>query len=110
MKQQLHRHGEVVLKQTTLPEGARLIEKGKSLIVGHSESGHHHVLTLPKLEIKMFEFEGRTYLDVPLEAKLEHQKVGVETHGTQVISPGIYERNIKRAYSYAEKLMKRVVD
>jgi|ERR1051326_6865460 hypothetical protein len=106
----LHRHGEVVLKQTTLPKQAKLIQKGRSLIVGHSESGHHHVLTLPKLEIKMFEHEGKTYLDVPLEARLTHQKTGIEIHTEQVIAPGIYERVIKRAYNYAEKVMKKVID
>jgi hypothetical protein len=105
----LHRHGEVVLKEARLPKRAKLVQQGRSLIIGHSESGHHHVLTLPTLEIKMFEFEGRTYLDVPLQAKLEHQKT-VEKHETQVIAPGIYERTIKRAYNYAEKVMKQVID
>lgn len=110
---QLHRHGEVLLRPATLPKEAKLIETGKSLIVGHSESGHHHVLTLDETseaEIKMFEFEGKTYLDIPLQARLQHQKLGEETHGVQDISVGIYERIVKRAYSYAEKMMKRVID
>lgn len=105
----LHRHGEVVLKSSTLPKEAKLIESGKTVIVGHSESGHHHTLTVPKIGIKVFEHGGRTYLDVPLKAKLEHQKT-VEEHKTQFILPGIYERTIKRAYSYAEKVMKKVID
>lgn len=115
---QYHRHGEVLLKPAILPQEAQLIQSGNDLIIGHSESGHHHVLTLEKnvLEktanavIKIFEFEGKTYLDIPLEAQLKHQKVGTETHGTQTIQPGIYERIIKRSYSYAEKIMKRVID
>jgi hypothetical protein len=105
----LHRHGEVVLKPTTLPKKAKLVEEKKSVIVGHSESGHHHVLTATA-PIKVLELEGRTYLDVPLEAKLSHQKVGTETHGTQVIAPGVYERVIKRSWSYAEKIMKKTID
>lgn len=107
----IHRHGEVVIKEVnTIPKEAKLVESGKSVIVGHSESGHHHVLTLPKLEIRMFEHEGKTYLDVPLEAKLTHQKTGFETHGTQTIPRGTYERIIKRSFSYAEKMMKKVID
>lgn len=106
---QKHRHGEIVLKPSAIPKEAKLVQTGKSIIIGHSETGHHHVLTVPKLDIKVFEFEGKTYLDIPLEAKLEHQKT-IEEHKTQVIAPGIYERTIKRAYSYAEKMMKRVID
>ena len=105
----IHRHGEVVLKPiNSIPKEARLLETSKSVIVGHSESGHHHVLTATA-PLRVFEFEGRTYLDVPLESKLTHQKVG-EAHDTQVIAPGVYERVIKRAYNYAEKLMKTVRD
>jgi hypothetical protein len=40
----LHRHGEVVLKSSKLPKQAKLIETSNSVIVGHSESGHHHNL------------------------------------------------------------------
>jgi len=108
--QQIHRHGEVILRPASLPQRARLTEQLNKVIVGHSESGHHHVLTLPKSLIKVFEFEGRTYLDIPLEAKLTHQKTGVETHGTQTIAPGVYERVVKRAYNYSEKMMKKVID
>lgn len=113
MKQQLHRHGELILVPIkSVPKDAKLVEEKNSLIVAHSESGHHHTLTIPDLKeaiIKLFEFEGRTYLDIPLKAKLEHQKT-VEKHSTQVILPGIYERIIKRSYSYAEKVMKKVID
>lgn len=117
MKQQTHRHGEVVLKPATMPEGVKLIQSGNDLIIGHSESGHHHVLTLEKnalakatdAVIKIFEFEGKSYLDIPLEAQLVHQKE-FEKHATQVIQPGIYERIIRHSYSYAEKIMKRVID
>jgi hypothetical protein len=106
----LHRHGELILKSVThIPDEARLVENKKSLIVAHSESGHHHTLTAPAT-IRFLEHEGKTYLDIPLQAKLQHQKAGTETHGTQVIEPGLYERIIKRSYSYAEKVMRRVQD
>lgn len=107
---QLHRHGEIVLKPARLPKQAKLVERNKSVIVGHSESGHHHVLTVPQTAIKVFEHEGKTYLDIPLEARLTHQKTGQEIHAEQTIAPGIYERVIKRAYNYSEKMMKKVID
>ena len=106
------RHGECsLLPLDSLPKGAKLVESVKSFIVGHSESGHNHILTAPKeAELNIFEFEGKTYLEVPLESKLTHQKTGTETHGTQVVAPGVYERKIKESYSYATKVLRRVQD
>ena len=103
------RHGEISMVPCKLPKGAKLISEEKQFIVGHSESGHNHVLEAQSA-FKVFEFEGKTYLDIPLEAKLTHQKVGTETHGTVVVKPGIYERLIKKSYSYAQKVTRRVLD
>ena len=107
------RHGEVLLiPAESLPKGAKLVEEKNSLIIGHSESGHHHVLTIPResgVMIKMYEKDGKTYLDIPRQANLEHQKT-VEKHDTQIFRPGIYIREIRQSYSYAEKIMKRVID
>lgn len=105
----IHRHGEVILIQRELPKKAKQLEETKSFVVGHSESGHHHVLTSTS-PFKVYELEGKTYLELSTEAKLKHQKTGTETHGIQKIKPGIYERLIKRSYSYGEKIMRRVQD
>lgn len=105
------RHGEVILKKVSeIPAGAKLVEERNSVIVGHSESGHHHVLEAENgVMIKMYEIDGKTYLDLPSKGNLIHQK-SVESHGTQVIERGIYIREIRQSYSYAEKIMKRVID
>ncbi len=108
----LHRHGEIILKSAKIPKEAKLKETGKSLVVGHSETGHNHVLELERTQtadIKIFEYEGKTYLDVPLQAKLVHQKE-IEKHETQVIAPGTYEFHPRQSYSYAEKIMRRTLD
>lgn len=109
----LHRHGEIILiKIDSLPKEARLVKTGKEIMVGHSESGHHHVMTLDKTataDLRMFEFEGKTYLDIPLEAKLIHQKE-MEKHATQTFEKGVYEFHPRQSYNYAEKIMKRVID
>lgn len=106
------RHGEVLMKKVKeLPLGAKLIEEGKSIIVGHSESGHNHVLMAESgVKIKMYEIDGKTYLDLPSKVNLTHQKNSTENHGTQVFSPGIYIREIRESYSYEKKIMRRVID
>jgi hypothetical protein len=106
-----NRHGENLFIQVPeIPKGAKLVEEGNKLVVAHSESGHNHTLTVPKtFNIKMFEFGGITYLDVPLEAKLQHQKT-VEAHPDQIMKPGFYKKLIHRAYSYTEKVTKKVID
>lgn len=106
------RHGEVLLKQVDkLPEGAKLIESGESVIVGHSESGHDHVLTVPRGTgiVKMYEIDGKTYLDIPRKADLVHQK-SAESHSTQTFAPGIYIREIRQSYSYGERIMRKTID
>lgn len=40
MKTQIVRHGEVVLKPTTLPKGAKLEKEVSEIVVAHSETGH----------------------------------------------------------------------
>lgn len=106
------RHGEVILKKTDkIPTGAKLVEEGVSVIVGHSESGHHHRLTLERGAgvVKMYEIDGKTYLDLPRKAELVHEKSS-KNHKTQTFAPGIYIREIRQSYSYGEKIMKRVID
>jgi hypothetical protein len=105
------RHGEVIIKKvTSIPSGAKLVGKGNKVIVGHSESGHHHVLEAEQgVEIKMYEIDGKTYLDIPSKSDLVHQKSS-ENHKTQTFAPGIYIREIRQSYSYASKQMRRVID
>jgi len=105
------RHGEVILKKVkSIPKGAKLIEEGQKIIVGHSESGHHHVLEAEHgVTIKMYEIDGKTYLDLPSKVDLVHQK-SAESHGTQTFAPGIYIREIRQSYSYGERIMRRTID
>jgi len=109
----LGRHGEVILmKVDALPRNAELKEEGHSIIVGHSESGHHHVLDIDRKSgttIKLYEANGRTYLDIPIMAHLSHKKE-VEKHDTQVFESGVYIREIRESYSYGERVMRRVQD
>lgn len=102
------RHGEVFLRKIEkIPDNAKLVFEGSEYIAGHSESGHHHVITADV--IKCYEVDGKTFLDIPKVGKLTHQKSGEYTHGTQTIQ-GVYERIIKRKFNPYTKLMEKVRD
>lgn len=107
------RHGEnLFIPIDEIPQKARLVESGKSLVVAHSETGHHHVAVLPKTaeaEIRMFEFDGKTYLDIPLEAKLKHQKE-VEAHPTLNMPAGKYLKIVDTEFDYGLKVSRKVMD
>lgn len=105
---EIRRHGEVLLKPISKPKGLKDVAPVTHFIVGHSESGHHHVLTAQAIQV--YEQDGRMFLHIQDEAQLIHQKTGTETHGTQLVEPGWYERIVKRSYSYAAKVMRRVQD
>lgn len=104
-----HRHGEVSLIPTTLPAGAKLISESKSVIAGHSESGHHHVMTADT-PIKVYEHNGLTYLVNETTAHLTHQKEGTETHGVQILNPATWVKPVKKSFSYITSIMRRVQD
>lgn len=113
MKNTQIRHGEnLFISVPEIPKGARLVEQGNNLVVAHSETGHNHTLTLPKTSeafIKIFELDGVTYLDVPLEAKLQHQKT-VEAHPTLTMKKGFYRKLVDQEFDYGAKLLRRVMD
>ena len=105
----LHRHGEVVLVQSTIPKNAKLIYEGTEYIVGHSESGHHHVLEATEPVIRVYELDNKIYLDIQKPTNLVHKKVG-EIHKTQTVKKGTYQRIIKREFDYFTGLIQQVRD
>jgi len=106
------RHGEVILYPITgLPEMAILKKEDESIVVAHSETGHHHVLdTLDKSKIKVYTWNGDTYLEVPTLSKLWHQKTGEHVHETHEVAPSVYKINIKKEYDYFSKKLRQVRD
>lgn len=111
MKDQIVRHGEVILKPIKeLPKEATLEKESKSYIVAHSETGHHHVLTTDLSPFKVFSWSGETYLEVPELSKLIHQKTGKDVHAPHKIVPGFYKINIKKHFDYFKGALERVRD
>lgn len=102
------RHGEVLLQPVEkAPEGK--VTKHKTFIVGHSETGHHHVLEATKsFEVtKMSNDELYVRLFEP--AKLVHKKT-VNRHHDLAVIPGIYKVIRKNEYDPFEKVMREVWD
>jgi hypothetical protein len=67
------RHGEVMLVPVdTVPVGA--CERVTSCIVGHSESGHHHVLDSAQEFSQLVAADGALYVDLEGPTRLWHQK------------------------------------
>lgn len=111
-KPTIHRAGEVILKPSKLPKGAKLNKEDKKIIVAHSETGHHHILEtkVDMSKIKVYSWNGETYLEVPEIAKLWHQKTGNDVHTEHTIAPSAYKVVIKKEFDYFAGIMRQVRD
>ena len=109
MKPQIIRHGEVILKPTTLPQEAQLVEETNKYIVAHSETGHHHVLeSVDKYEI--YTLDDDTYISLGTVGDLTHQKTGKDVHTPHKVVPSTYKVIIKKEFDYYEGVMWQVRD
>lgn len=67
------RHGEVLLFPVeSVPSGR--VERVTNCIVGHSESGHHHVLESDRPFAKIMVANGEFYVDLDAATPLRHHK------------------------------------
>lgn len=114
MKPQIIRHGEVILKPETLPSNATLIEEKESIVVAHSETGHHHVLSVKEKidtsKIKVYSWNGETYLEVPQLSELWHQKTGKDVHTPHTVVPAVYKVTLKKEFDYFQGVLRQVRD
>lgn len=113
--QQLIRHGEVLMYPVKeLPIGAILQDEKSSIVVAHSETGHHHVLRVKDKvdtsKIKVYAWNNTTYLEVPELSELLHEKIGKDVHKTHTVNPGIYKINIKKEFDYYKGIIRAVQD
>lgn len=88
------------------PEGGRLI-------VGHSETGHHHVIDARHGSVAVLDKppEGMRILRalITQTTQLEHLRPH-DTHAPVTLEPGEYELRIAREYDPYEKLARQVSD
>lgn len=103
-------HGEnAIVPVDKMPKGKT--EKHKTFIVGHSETGHHHVLeSINKTEdFDIIVKDGEIYFTNSYEAKVTHKKTH-DIHETVTVAPGIYKVNRKTEYSPFDKVVRNVWD
>ena len=101
------RHGEVLLRPIDeIPAGDRT--EVMSCIVGHSETGHHHVLSCDESFWQIVSGES-LYIELPRPGTLEHLK-GFDQHQTLDVPPGKYQVIKKTEYNPFTKLITYVVD
>lgn len=82
------------------------LEKGM-LILGHSETGHHHVLepvnkksTISKAALALIDAANDTYIELKLNepCQIIHLR-GFDTHAPAVLPPGEYIRGVREEQS-----------
>lgn len=101
------RHGEIMLVPVTaVPEGNT--SKHNIFIVGHSETGHHHVLE-SKAKFEITEANQELYFRLFEPSKLVHKKT-TDKHRTLTIPAGIYKRYHDTEYNPFTRLIEKVRD
>lgn len=98
-------HGENFLRPVTdVPKGDWT--KHDIFTVGHSESGHNHVLDG---KVEVLESKEKTIVHILKNTNLFHQK-DHEVHETITVAPGFYEVTHKTEYDPFAKVVRRVFD
>ena len=97
-----------------LPDGlTETMPENGALIVTHSETGHHHAMTLDRTEeapsVQMFSGDNPllSWLQVNRPTVLEHKRP-FDTHEPILFSPGVYE--VRRQREYTPEGWRRVED
>lgn len=102
------RHGEVLLQPVSeLPKGKK--EVHKTFIVGHSETGHHHVLESNEAFKVLTADKDSIWIEVLKPANLVHKK-STDFHKTLPVAPGKYHVIYKQEYDPWEKVVRNVAD
>lgn len=113
--------GEIMVRRIGDLPSNRAIPKGYtalpaengSLIVGHSETGHHHVIDARHGSVAVMDKppEGMRILRALIEqpTPLTHLRE-TDTHAPLMLEPGEYELRIAREYDPYEKLARQVAD
>lgn len=101
-------------KDRKLPNGFTAMKAdGHHFIVGHSETGHHHVIDAAGATVGVMERPpaGMRVLYMILEnpLALEHLR-GHDTHETIINEPGVYEVRIAREFDHYAELARQSAD
>lgn len=93
--------------------GLALKPEGGHFVIGHSETGHYHVIAAKGASVAVLDRapEGMRILRAILEqpTSLEHQR-GHDTHDPIKLEPGEYEFRIGREFDPFEEIARRQAD
>ena len=82
------RHGEILLLPVdSLPHGQT--QRVTSCIVGHSESGHHHVLESDRAFEQIVAMNGDVFVDLGRDTPLRHHKAH-QQHRELTVPAGVW--------------------
>jgi hypothetical protein len=93
--------------------GTPLKPDGKHFVIGHSETGHHHVIDATDASVTVLDRapEGMRILRAILESptSLDHQR-DHDTHESIALPPGEYEFRIGREFDPYAEIARRQAD
>lgn len=111
--------GEITIKRLNsnpkkLPQGfTPLKAEGGKFVIGHSETGHHHVIDAKNAEVGVLDNppDGMKILYMILQdpASLDHLR-DHDTHESIRLEPGEYEIRIAREYDHYKELARQSAD
>lgn len=117
--QKIAAQGEItIIRLGDVPKAKKFVgaamkaENGK-FIIGHSETGHHHVIDANGASVAVMDRapEGMRILRAILETavSLDHQR-DHDTHESIMLEPGEYEFRIGREFDPYEEIARRQAD
>ncbi len=84
--------------------------KNGDIIVGHSESGHHHILERDDVEAKEFVQNGMKYFHAIVKKQNRLYQDAASPHDAQTIEPGEYIIGCSLDYDPFTQQARRVAD
>jgi hypothetical protein len=117
-------HGDVLLvRVNNLPTTGLLRQepKGNTIVLAHSESGHHHYLQLEQVtDAVHYRIEGvdpgsdtplQGYLEIVVDTmEIRHDKAGPTSHTEFSLRPGVYQIRRHRTWDIWNKRYGRAQD
>jgi hypothetical protein len=88
--------------------GSIVAPKNGRLIVGHSETGHHHVVDADCAVLTRID-EFTAYLDVKKPTQIDHLREH-DTHPSIALQPGMYEFRTGREFDPFEQAIRASAD
>lgn len=102
-------HGEVIIKQSTLPEGVtkKSTPKDYYVVAPSEQSGNHHVIDCND-SVEFYEKDGVLYMKN--SAPTQVRCLIKERHDSITLESGVWEIDKQREYDYFTKSNRYVAD